>query len=126
MNTCKTIRELIPWYANGTLSDAESRMVAEHISQCDSCRDELIEAMQLSVGVRQAFGELENVRIDLKKDVLSRTTGKNLASVDLGSFLLGFTFGARYQNGRVPIRGDLRVLGQKIRLISNEREVGNE
>lgn len=126
MKTCTSIRELVPWYVNGTLSEDEARLVAAHISQCESCRDELIENMQLSAGVRRAFGEIDDLRMDIKKDVLGRTTGKNLASVDLGSFLLGFSFGARYRKGRVPIRGDLRVMGQKVRLISNDREVGNE
>ncbi|MBU1049853.1 zf-HC2 domain-containing protein [Candidatus Bipolaricaulota bacterium] len=126
MKTCTSIRELIPWYANGTLSDDEAQNVAAHIAQCESCRDELIENMQLSMGVRRAFEDLADMRMDIKKDVLSRTTGKSLASFDLGSFLLGFSFGASYQNGRIPIRGDLRVMGRKIRLISNHREVDNE
>jgi len=126
MNKCMMVRELLPWYVNGTLPDDEARLVAAHISECDSCRDELVESMQLSMGIRRAFGELDDLRMDIKKDVVSRATGRNLASFDVGSFLLGFSFGARYQKGRLPIRGDLRVMGRKIRLISNDREVDNE
>lgn len=126
MNACTSIRELIPWYANGTLSVEESRLVAEHLSHCESCRDELIQNMQLNMEIRRAFSELDGMASEVKKDVLKRTTGKKLASLDVGSFLLGFSFGASYQKGRVPIRGDLRLLGRKIRLISNNREDSNE
>jgi anti-sigma factor RsiW len=126
MNTCIFSRELIPWYVNGTLSVDEARRVAAHLSQCESCRDELIWNMRLNIEVRRAFSELEGMRSEIKKDVVKRTTGKKLASLDLGSFLLGFSFGASYQKGRVPIRGDLKLLGRKIRLISNDREDYNE
>ena len=126
MNDCTSIRELIPWYVNGTLSAEEARCVAEHLSQCESCRDELVQNMQLSMEIRRAFSELDGMPEETKKDVLKRTTGKKLASLDVGSFLLGFSFGARYQKGRVPIRGDLRLMGRKIRLISTNREDSNE
>ena len=126
MNACTSIRELIPWYVNGTLSVEEARHVAAHLSQCESCRDELIENVRLNVEVRRAFSELEGMRSEIKKDVLKRVTGKKLASIDVGSFLLGFSFGASYQKGRVPIRGDLRLLGRRIRLISPDKEVHNE
>lgn len=126
MNACTSIRELIPWYVNGTLSVDEARHVAAHLSQCESCRDELIQAMRLDIEVRRAFSELEGMSSEIKRDVLKRTTGRRLASLDLGSFLLGFSFGARYRKGRVPIRGDLKLLGRKIRLISNDKEDNNE
>lgn len=32
------IREMIPWYVNGTLSDAETALVREHVGSCDDCR----------------------------------------------------------------------------------------
>lgn len=32
------VREMIPWYVNGTLSDAEAALVREHIAGCDDCR----------------------------------------------------------------------------------------
>jgi predicted anti-sigma-YlaC factor YlaD len=126
MSACTSIRELIPWYANGTLSVEEARLVAEHLAQCEGCRDELIQNMQLNIEIRRAFSELDGLTNEAKKAVLKRTTGKRLASLDVGSFLLGFSFGASYQKGRVPIRGDLRLMGRKIRLISNNREGSNE
>ena len=126
MNACTPIRELIPWYVNGTLSTDEARLVAEHLSHCEECRGELIANMQLNIEVRRAFSELDGLPTEAKKDVLKRTAGKKLASFDVGSFLLGFSFGASYQKGRVPIRGDLRLMGRRIRLISNNREDSND
>jgi len=31
-------REMIPWYVNGTLSDAEAAFVREHVDSCGDCR----------------------------------------------------------------------------------------
>lgn len=126
MNTCNPIRELIPWYANGTLSVGEARQVAAHLVRCESCRDELAQIMRLNVEVRRTFDELEGLRDEVKKEVLEKTAGRTLASLDLGSFLLGLSFGASYQKGRVPIRGDLKLLGRRIRLISPNEEVYDE
>ncbi|MEE8593680.1 MAG: zf-HC2 domain-containing protein [Candidatus Bipolaricaulota bacterium] len=126
MNACDPIRELIPWYVNGSLSVEEARQVAAHLSRCEACRDELTQIVRLNVEVRRAFDELEGMRVEVKKEVLEKTAGKTLASFDLGSFLLGFSFGASYQKGRVPIRGDLKLLGRRIRLISPGKEVHNE
>lgn len=126
MNACDPIRELIPWYVNGSLSVEEARQVAAHLSRCEACRDELAQTVRLNVEIRRAFDELESMKAEVKKEVLEKTAGKTLASFDLGSFLLGFSFGASYQKGRVPIRGDLRLLGRRIRLISPDKEVRNE
>ena len=125
MNACDPIRELIPWYVNGSLSVEEARRVAAHLSGCEACRDEFVQTVRLNVEVRRAFDELEDMKGEVKKEVLEKTAGKTLASFDLGSFLLGFSFGASYHKGRVPIRGDLKLMGQRIRLISPKKEVRN-
>ncbi|MFC2095493.1 anti-sigma factor family protein [Candidatus Bipolaricaulota bacterium] len=126
MNSCTPIRELISWYVNGSLSVEEARQVAVHLSSCEGCRDELTQTMRLNVEVRRTLDELEGLRVEVKQEVLERTAGKTLASFDLGSFLLGFSFGASYQKGRIPIRGDLKLLGRRIRLISPDKETYNE
>lgn len=126
MNACTPIRELIPWYVNGSLSVDEAREVAAHLSRCESCRDELTQVMRLNVEIRRTFDDLESMRAEVKQEVLDKTAGKMLASINLGSFLLGFSLGASYQNGRIPIRGDLKLLGRRIRLISTDKETSNE
>lgn len=35
------IEALLPWYANGSLEDAERRRVSDHLEQCAACREEL-------------------------------------------------------------------------------------
>jgi hypothetical protein len=83
----------------------------------------LTQIMRLNIEVRRVFDDVEGLEAEIKHLVLKRTTGTALASVNLGSFLLGFSFGASYQKGRVPIRGDLQLLGRRIRLISPDKEV---
>jgi len=39
--THREFEELLPWYANKTLSDSERRAVAEHLRTCAECRAEL-------------------------------------------------------------------------------------
>ena len=34
-------RELLPWFANGTLDEPELRGVADHLSTCGACRSEV-------------------------------------------------------------------------------------
>lgn len=51
------IWELLPWYANGTLGEAERRMVEEHAAQCERCREESHACGQLGAAVRQTAAE---------------------------------------------------------------------
>ncbi len=126
MNTCDSIRELIPWYVNGTLSAKEARQVAAHLAQCDDCRDELAELVRLNMEVRCALDGIDGMAVGSRSAVLKKTTGRTLASFDLGSFLLGVSFGASYKRGRIPIQSDLKLLGRRIRLISSNEEVPDE
>ena len=49
--------ELLPWYANGTLGDAERRTVEEHAARCERCRKELDACRQLGEAVQTAAVE---------------------------------------------------------------------
>ena len=51
------IWELLPWYANGTLGEAERRMVEEHAAQCERCREEARACRQLGEAVQQTAAE---------------------------------------------------------------------
>ena len=51
------IWELLPWYANGTLGEAERRMVEEHSGQCERCREETQACRQIGAAVRQTAAE---------------------------------------------------------------------
>jgi hypothetical protein len=39
--SCDPIRELLPWFLNGTLSAPERQAVEEHLAACEACRGEL-------------------------------------------------------------------------------------
>jgi anti-sigma factor RsiW len=41
MKKCSAIENLLPLYSEGTLSDAEKRVVEEHLSDCAACQKEL-------------------------------------------------------------------------------------
>lgn len=49
--------ELLPWYANGTLAEAERTQVAAHLAKCSRCRDELAFLTSLQAGVRAVAEE---------------------------------------------------------------------
>ncbi len=116
MMDCDEARELIPWYVTGTLSPMETRRLAAHLARCPRCRDELAETVRLSFEVNSAISRLPDVPDDLKQKVTAIGGEIPVTHVDLGSFLLGLSLGLSVKGGRVPVQGDLRLLGRKVRL----------
>ncbi|MEO1679702.1 MAG: zf-HC2 domain-containing protein [Pseudomonadota bacterium] len=43
----QAVWEMIPWYLNGTLEDADQRRVAAHLNRCAACRAEVAEQRRL-------------------------------------------------------------------------------
>jgi len=126
MNRCNEVRELIPWYIAGALAKEEERSVAEHLSQCAECRDDLVTTMQLRLDVRAIVEEAPAAPARLRDDVAKQTLGRRLARLDVGSFFLGLSLGASLRKRSIPIRGDLNVMGRRIRLFNTERRGGDE
>lgn len=122
MSGCDRVRELMPWYANGTLSSAESGEVSAHLATCRACREELAETLRLRVEVEREVRSLPRLPERAWKRVAAEAYGRPIAQLDVGSFFLGFSLGASVRRGTVPIRGDLKVLGRKIRLFNVEQE----
>ena len=125
MSSCTAVQEVLPWYANGSLDLHEGREVAAHLMTCEPCREELARIIRLNMEVKRALEQVGEIGPEARVATLRRTLGTSLARLDVGSFLLGFSFGAAYRHGRVPIRGDLKLLGTRIRLISSGEEVAN-
>jgi len=126
MIDCEQVRELIPWYLNGTLAGVEAAAVAAHIASCTKCREELALTLQLSFQVRTAIEDMPPV----PKRVWDRVrTGKGeipLGSLNLGSFLLGLSMGLSVtRRGRPRVTSNLRLLGRQVP-IYNTREEGGE
>ncbi len=121
MSRCREVQELVPWYIEGGLLSEEERAVAEHLSQCDACRDDLVMTMRLRFDIRTIVDAAPGPSSRLRDHVSRRVLGRKLAQLDVGSFVLGFSMGASLRNRRIPIRGDLNVMGRRIRLFNTER-----
>ncbi|MDD4241177.1 MAG: zf-HC2 domain-containing protein [Smithellaceae bacterium] len=52
MKTCSNIENLLPLYEEGVLSDAEKRLVEEHLAHCDACFRELADLRKAAALVR--------------------------------------------------------------------------
>ncbi len=126
MNECTRIQELIPWYIEGVLSEQEERDVAEHLYQCEQCRDDLVLTMRIRLDVRGALSSEPSLPDRLRDRVTQKAFGRRLAQVDVGSFFLGFSLGARLRKGALPVHGDLSVMGRRIRLFNTERKGGTK
>ena len=126
MNPCDRVRELIPWYATGTLSSDETRAVTAHLASCEACGEELALTLRLKVSVDAELRDLPRLPDTIRKRVEASIQGRSLAQIDVGSFLLGFSFGARVNRNGIPVQGDLKLLGRKIKLFKVGKESGKE
>jgi len=125
MSRCDRIRELIPWYIAGSLSKEEEREVAEHLTRCEACRDDLVLTTRLRLDVQTVLGELPDPAPRVREEVAKQTLGRRLAQLDVGSFFLGLSLGASLRKHSIPIRGDLNVMGRKIRLFNTGKRGGD-
>ncbi len=117
---CREARELLPWYAAGSLSAGESAAVAAHLAACQACRAELAREVELVREVQGAVGRLPGAPAGTWEKVLARTRGIPLGKLELGSFLVGLSLGLSLRGGRVPLEGELRLLGRKLPLFKTE------
>lgn len=115
MIDCKRASELIPWYANRTLSAEEARDLARHIATCPSCQEDLVEAIRLSLEVKRAISSIPGAPEGLRERTVPEREIE-LARFDLGSFLIGLWLGLSVKGTRGAVRGDLRLLGRRVRL----------
>ena len=119
MDCSEPIRELIPWYVAGRLDPADARAMDGHLETCADCRAELIEAMRVRAVARielpigDALGRAWN-RINARLEPSS-------SRIDVGSFLLGVSFGVSASRGTESVHGSLRVLGQDVRIFGRRR-----
>lgn len=57
----ESVWELLPWYANGTLSAREAALVEDHLPQCVACQQELKQCGSLAAVAKSTSVEKEDV-----------------------------------------------------------------
>lgn len=133
LRRCRKVRELLPWYANGTLAGAELAEVERHLRRCRGCLAEAEELRRLQASLTQALEEaqpadpeglLERTRAlieaeeKLEEQLLrllalprAGSERRELGRLNLGLFVLGFSLGVAYERGQLPVEAELSALG---------------
>jgi len=126
MTDCEQVRELIPWYVNGTLSTDEAAAVAAHLALCAGCRKELAVTLQLSLQVQSAIDSMASVPEHVWDSVRMEKGELSLGSFSLGSFLLGLSMGLSItRRGRPQVTSNLRLLGRQVPIYSTREKEDN-
>lgn len=111
-NQCvDSLRENIPWYVNGTLSDADAAAIQDHIEGCADCRAdiELHSRMRAAVRGREVTPIMPTTRAadiigigqtGLSRRVQSRRVPSQLIAVAAGMAILGVTLVASFYADR--------------------------
>ncbi len=116
MRGCEELRELFPWYVEGSLAPEEGAEVAAHLSVCAGCLRDVAAAMELRTAVREALSALPEVPAAMWERVSRQTSGRRLAQLDVGSFVVGLRLGAWLTRRGNSVRGNLRILGRDVEL----------
>ena len=120
MMTCEEVRELIPWYVTGQIHVDAAKRMADHFSGFPGCQADFVEAAwmrRLVMNNAQAATPRESIwaRVEQKAGIV------DLASIDVGSFLIGLKLGISASSKRYPVHGSLRVLGHNVRIVGKRR-----
>lgn len=121
MTDCERLRELMPWYVTGKLGAADAAAVAAHIQTCEHCRQELSEVVWVRHLVHADRADVPAVPGRVWRKVLARAGLRDLASLDIGSLLVGLRLGVNAQRTKAPVRASLRVMGRNVRVVDERR-----
>jgi anti-sigma factor RsiW len=122
MTECERIREFLPWYVTGKLGAGDTAAVAAHIQSCEACRQELAEVVWVRHTVSAEKRDLPAVRERVWRRVMTRAGFRDVAHVDVGSFLVGFRLGVNARRPGSPVRASLRVMGRNVRIVGTSRK----
>jgi len=122
MMTCEQVREWLPWYVSGSIELAEAEHVASHLATCDACRSEFVETAQLRLRLGEVAGTAPAPTASAWRELHRKLGLDETVRVDLGSALLGLRLGIAANDPRSPVRGDLRVCGNRVRVIGTRRQ----
>jgi len=122
MIRCETIERWLPWYASGQISTRKMQVMAEHIANCETCQTALAKVIQLRHRVASSLTEAPVPTTQVWESLTERLPEAASAQIDLGSFLVGLNVGVAAQRRNAPVRGDLRVLGHRVRIIGKHKK----
>lgn len=121
MIDCERTRELLPWYATGKLGAADAAAVAAHVQSCEACRQELAEVVWVRHTVHAGKADTPGVGERVWRRVMARAGFRNVANVDVGSFLVGLRLGVNARRPGSPVRASLHVMGRDVRIVGAKR-----
>lgn len=125
---CHKVRELLPWFVNGTLTGEEQAMVEQHLRRCRRCRAEVEELRETRLELGETLDELKpsarllketleliDAEARLKEELLKilrlPPAERPMKELNFRLFALGFSLGVAYERGRLPFEAKLSALG---------------
>jgi len=127
---CRKIRELLPWFVNGTLSEEERVLVERHLRRCRRCRTEVEELQEMKLKLGETLDKLKpsarlleetieliDAETLLREELLKilrlsqAEPQREMKQVNFGFFALAFSLGVAYERGRLPFEAELSALG---------------
>jgi anti-sigma factor RsiW len=108
------LRELLPWYANGTLREEERTKVEAHLARCERCQRELRELRQIKGLVALSVESVPEPSEGLFARTVERIRSQErhtIAKLSWQIFALGFSLGVLYERGRVRLEPEIEALG---------------
>lgn len=111
------LRELLPWYANGTLKEEERAKIEAHLARCGRCQHELQEIRQMkdlvALSVESASPSEEMFTRTIER--IHSGERRTIAQLNWQLFALGFTLGVLYERGRVKLEPEIEALGWELK-----------
>lgn len=112
------LRELLPWYANGTLTAEERTRVEAHLARCARCQRELRELQHIKELVALSIERVPEPSEDLFARTIERIRAKGrhtIAQLSWQIFALGFSLGVLYERGRVKLEPQIEAFGWELK-----------
>lgn len=122
MNDCLTVQEWLPWYVSGRLSPTKMQRLAVHIARCEPCQKELARIIQLRYQFVSKVDETPTPSDRVWEAIAPSLDARPRTRIDMGSFLIGLNVGIAAHDRRTPVRGNLKVLGHKVRIIGKRKK----
>lgn len=80
----QTVKDLIPWFVNGTLDESEMDLVNQHLRECAVCRAEVAQEIRMAQGFRLNPAQL--TRLDRQQKTAFADLATSLSVVEKPTF----------------------------------------